>query len=332
MESLRGMVSFVQVARSGSFVRAAQALGVSSVAVSRNVARLEAQLQVRLFARTTRHVSLTAEGAALLARCETPLAELGAAFADSRDAAGAASGVVRVTAVSQFVRSYLMPGLTLFHAQHPDVVVEVECSELVTDLVAGRFDVGVRVGPMQDAGFVARPLGPLALVLCASPGFLSRPGLDLQPDVLARQHGLGLRRAGEAGAGRWRLHGDTGPLDLPLSGPLRCNDFAALAVACKAGLGVAQLPLVQVLPDIRRGELVVLHPALAPRGLQLFLHYPDRQLPARVRVFVDFVLSVARDHPDLAITPTQIAREAGPIPLDKALPASLARRRRSGPA
>lgn len=86
----------------------------------------------------------------------------------------AATGTVRVTAVSPFVRAYLATGLALSHAEHPSVVVDIECSESVVDLVAGRFDVGVRVGPMQDAGFVARPLGPLALVLCASPVFLAR--------------------------------------------------------------------------------------------------------------------------------------------------------------
>lgn len=310
MESLRGIMSFVQVARSGSFVRAAEAIGVSSVAVSRNVARLEAQLGVRLLARTTRHVALTAEGAALLERCEGPLAELASAFDDSRDAAAGAAGVVRVTAVTPFVRAYLAPALPLFRAAHPGVVVDIECSEHVTDLVASRFDVGVRVGPMQDAGFVARPLGPLALALCASPQFLAQPGLDLSPSTLARQHGLGLRRSGEQAVAPWRLSGPNGPEVIPVDGPVRCNDFASLATACKAGLGVAQLPMVQVLSEIRSGELQVLHPELSPKGLQLFLHYPARQLPARVRVFVDFVLRVARDHPDLALTPMDIARKA----------------------
>jgi DNA-binding transcriptional LysR family regulator len=103
------------------------------------------------------------------------------------------------------------------------------------------------------------------------------------------------------------LQGAQGPLEVPVDGPLRCNDFASLAMACKAGLGVAQLPLVQVLPELRCGELRLLHPELSPRGLQLFLHYPDRQLPARVRVFVDFILDASRHHPDLAVTPMDFA-------------------------
>ena len=332
MESLRGMVSFVETARSGSFVLAAKVLGVSSVAVSRNVSRLEAQLGVRLFARSTRHLSLTAEGAVLLARCEAPLEQLDAAFRGSRSAAGEAEGVVRVTAVSPFVRAYLAPSLGEFHAQHPKVALDIECSEQVTDLVAGRFDVGIRVGPMQDAAFVARPLGPLQLVLCAAPAFLARGPLPAAAE-LARQHGLGLKRGGESQAAPWRLQ--NGPVHevLPVAGPLRCNDFMSLTTACAAGLGVAQVPMVVALPLLRDGSLRAVWPERAPQGLHLFLHYPDRQLPARVRVFVDFVLQANQAHPDLAVTPLQFSRgQAGAAPAAvNAAPAIAAagRRRRS---
>lgn len=306
MESLRGMVSFVQTARSGSFVRAAEVLGVSSVAVSRNVSRLEAQLKVRLFARSTRHLSLTAEGAALLARCEAPLEQLDAAFRGSRDAAGEAEGVVRVTAVSPFVRAYLAPSLGAFHARYPKVELDIECSEQVTDLVAGRFDVGIRIGPMQDAAFVARPLGPLQLVLCAAPSFLSGASLPAAAE-LARVHGLGLKRGGESQAAPWRLQNGKGHEVLPVTGPLRCNDFMTLTAACAAGLGAAQVPMVVALPFLRDGSLQAVWPERAPQGLHLFLHYPDRQLPARVRVFVDFVIEANQAHPDLAVTPLQFS-------------------------
>lgn len=304
MESLRGMVSFVQTARSGSFVKAAGVLGVSSVAVSRNVSRLEAQLGVRLFARSTRHLSLTAEGAALLARCEVPLEQLELAFRDSRDAAGDAEGVVRVTAVSPFVRAYLAPSLGDFHARYPRVSLDIECSEQVTDLVAGRFDVGIRVGAMQDAAFVARPLGPLQLVLCAAPSFLARGPLP-QAAELARLHGLGFKRSGDNQAAPWRLQNGDGHEVVAVAGPLRCNDFLTLTAACAAGLGVAQVPMVVALPFLRAGTLVTLWPERAPQGLHLFLHYPDRQLPARVRVVVDFLVQANQAHPDLAVTPLQ---------------------------
>jgi DNA-binding transcriptional LysR family regulator len=316
MESLRGMVSFVQTARLGSFVRAAQALGVSSVAVSRNVARLEAQLGVRLFARTTRALSLTAEGSALLAQCEAPLEQLATAFSASRAAADAPSGRVRVTAVSPFVRAYLAPQLPAFHARYPQVELDIELSEQVADMVADRFDVGIRVGPLRDANFVARPLGPLALALCAAPTYLARAGVPQQVADLAQHTGLALKLTGAPAAAPWTLQSDQnsgqnkGPqslVQLPVNGPLRCNDLLALLEACCAGLGLAQLPLVVALPALRAGRLQVVLPHTAPQGLQLFMHYPDRQLPARVRVFVDFCVALMKNHPDLDVPAAQFA-------------------------
>jgi DNA-binding transcriptional LysR family regulator len=308
MESLRGMVSFVQTAREGSFVRAALALGISAVAVSRNVGRLEAQLGVRLFARTTRALSLTEEGAALLAQCEAPLEQLGSAFARSREAAGAPSGRVRVTAVSPFARTYLMPHLGEFHRRYPLVELDIELSEQVTDLVADRFDVGIRVGPLRDASFVARPLGPLQLVLCASPAYLKAAPALASVNDLSQHPGLALMLTGSSKALPWwltNIKGSKGFVEMPVVGPLRCNDFLALTEACCAGLGLAQLPLVAALPALRAGRLKVVLPTAAPQGLQLFMHYPDRQLPARVRVFVEFVAALMQRHPDLDISPTQ---------------------------
>jgi DNA-binding transcriptional LysR family regulator len=301
------MVSFVQTARLGSFVQASKALGISAVAVSRNVARLESQLGIRVFARTTRKLSLTDEGSALLAECEVPLEQLDGAFRRSRDAVGEPSGRVRVTAVSPFARTYLVPRLGEFHARYPKVEVDIELTELVTDLVADRFDVGIRVGPMRDASFVARPLAPLKLVLCGSPAYLARAGTPRNVDDLAGHQGLALNVAGTTQPRPWRFHGPTGAIEVAFNGPLRCNDFLALCEGCTAGLGLAQLPIVVALPALRAGRLRVLLPQAAPAGLQLFMHYPDRRLPARVRVFVDFVIAMMQTHEDLDVDPAQFA-------------------------
>jgi DNA-binding transcriptional LysR family regulator len=310
MESLRGMVSFVQTARLGSFVRAAQALEVSPVAVSRNVARLEAQLGLRLFARTTRALSLTAEGTALLAECEAPLEQLDSAFRRSRDSADTPSGCVRVTAVSPFARTYLIPQLGEFHRRYPLVELDIELSEQVTDLVTDKFDVGIRVGQLNDSSFVARPLGPLTLALCASPTYLAAAGLPVQVQDLAQHRGLALKVNGTQRVLPWWLKGPKGAIELPVTGALRCNDFLALSEACCAGLGLAQLPLVLALPALRAGRLKVVLPDAALTGLRLFMHYPDRQLPARVRVFVDFVVEMMQSHPDLDVPATQFVAAA----------------------
>lgn len=347
MDSLRGMVSFVETARCGSFAGAAQVLGISSVAVSKNVSRLEGQLKQQLFARSTRKLMLTAQGEALLAQCQGPLAELASAFSGSRAASDAMQGSVRITAVSPFVRGYLAPQLLEFHRDHPKITLDIQCSEQVNDLVAERFDVGVRIGPLQDEAYVARPLGPLHLALCVAPSFWARTGLSSHtttPSDLASSHALGLKPAGETATVPWRFHkagtpqGNTGPahMMLPVQGPLLCNDFVALMAACVGGLGVAQIPLVMALPLLRSGSSRLLWPELCPQGLHLFLHYPNRQLPARVRAVVDFVLKVNRTHPDLETspmafaTPTRPNAEAKPRVRAKPSAAKTPRRRTSG--
>ncbi len=310
MESLRGMVSFVQTAHLGSFVKAAAALEVSAVAVSRNVARLEAQLGVRLFARTTRQLSLTDEGQALLAQCEAPLEQLENAFRRSRASSDEPTGRVRVTAVSPFARSYLMPKLGEFHARYPKVELDVELSEQVTDLVADQFDVGIRVGPLRDASFIARPLGPMAMVLCASPAYLAQNGAPQKLADLVAHRRLVLKLGASGSILSWWFQSSKGVVEHTPEGPLRCNDFMALSEACAGGLGLAQLPMVVALPALRAGRLRVLLPDSVPKTLRLFMYYPDRQLPARVRVFVDFVMEVLQNHADLDVSAHEFAFDA----------------------
>lgn len=200
-----------------------------------------------------------------------------------------------------------MPMLGEFHARYPLVELDIELSERVTDLVAERFDVGFRVGQLRDASFVGRPLGPLKLVLCAAPAYLAATGTPLKVSDLSQHRGLSYALAGTNQATPWRLLTPSGVSEVPVTGPLRCNDFLALTEACCAGLGLAQLPLVAALPALRAGRLKVVLPQCSPRDLQLFMHYPDRQLPARVRVFVEFVALQMRSHPDLDTDPAEFA-------------------------
>jgi DNA-binding transcriptional LysR family regulator len=148
------------------------------------------------------------------------------------------------------------------------------------------------------------------LALCASPAYLAAAGLPLQVQDLAQHRGLALKIGGTQRALPWRLKGPEGAIEWPVSGPLRCNDFLSLSEACCAGLGLAQLPLVVALPALRAGQLKVVLPDSAPTGLRLFMHYPDRQLPARVRVFVDFVTAMMQSHPDLDVPAAQFVAAA----------------------
>jgi DNA-binding transcriptional LysR family regulator len=169
MQTLRGILNFTRTAELGSFAAAARELGISAVAVSQNISRLEQSLGVRLLARSTRALQMTPEGQAFWDQCKGPLAELAQACTDASVDAKHATGKLRVTIVSPVAFLYLMPLLPKFFERYPSIQLELELSEDSTSLIAKRFDVGIRVGALDDAAFVARPLGPMRLLLCAAP-------------------------------------------------------------------------------------------------------------------------------------------------------------------
>lgn len=318
MESLRGILNFARVAELGSFAQAARELGISAVAVSQNISRLEKALGVRLLARSTRQLSLTAEGEAFLAQCREPLAELDRACRQAKDDTQTPRGRLRVTAVSPVAYLYLIPALPLFFTRHPDIELELELSEDANPLIGRRFDVGIRVGALQDAAFVARPLGPLRMLTLAAPAYLAAHGSPQSADDLA-QHRLLVAHFTDRDQptpfmlqSRSTPDGPALPRMLPTTGTLAgrfvCSDYRGLLAACEAGLGIAQLPQPVALAALRAGRLKLLLADQTLTGLQLFMHYPSRkQLPARVRVFVDFVVAQFGGHPDLSIDPAEWA-------------------------
>lgn len=310
MHSLRGILNFTRAAELGSFAAAARELGVSAVAVSQNISRLEAGLGVRLLARSTRALSLTPEGEAFLEQCRTPLAALDAACQAARDDARQAGGLVRASLVSPVAFLYVVPLLPRFFERHPHIRLELELSEDSSPLIAKRFDVGIRVGAMQDADFVARALGPLRLPLCASPAYLAKHGVPTSLEALqsAAHALLALQIAGQVQPIPFivqaRRDGARALQMLPTAGQCRlaCNDYRSLLQACVDGLGIAQLPQPLALAALRAGTLRCVLPVHAPEGWQLFIHYPSRkQLPARVRAFVDFCIAELGGHADLSV-------------------------------
>jgi DNA-binding transcriptional LysR family regulator len=309
MQSLRGILNFARAADLGSFAAAAKDLGISAVAVSQNVSRLETALGVRLLARSTRALALTPEGEAFLAQCRGPLAALEAACQEAREDAQDARGLVRASMVSPVAYLYLVPLLPRFFSKHPRIRLQLELSEDATPLIDKRFDVGIRVGAMQDAAFVARPLGPLRLPLCASPAYLKAHGAPKSLEALsAPPHAmLALHLSGQEQPVPFfvqsRSDGARSVQTVPTADRYRlaCSDFRSLLQACEAGLGVAQLPQPLALPALRAGRLRCVLPSHAPEGWQLFIHYPSRkQLPARVRAFVDFCVEHLGGHADLS--------------------------------
>jgi DNA-binding transcriptional LysR family regulator len=309
MQTLRGILNFTRTAELGSFAAAAKELNISAVAVSQNISRLEQGLGVRLFARSTRALKLTPEGEAFLEQCKAPLALLDAACKEIANDATVAVGKVRATVISPFASIYLVPLLPEFYKRYPDIQLELEFSEDSTSLIAKRFDVGIRVGVLNDAAFVARPLGPMKLLLCASPAYIAAHGVPKSVEGLSSHSLLQLQITGQEQAVPFYVQTQNfderkmQPLQLP--GRFICNDFNALLRACVDGVGVAQLPMPLALAALRSGQLKTILLDSVPQGWQLFIHYPSRkQLPARVRVFVDFCLDLLGGHPDLNEEPS----------------------------
>jgi DNA-binding transcriptional LysR family regulator len=305
VQTLRGILNFTRTAELGSFAAAAREMGISPVAVSQNISRLELSLGVRLLARSTRALTLTPEGQAFWEQCKAPLAQLDAACKEATNDAKQVGGKLRATVVSPMAFQYLVPLLPKFYERYPEITLDLELSEDSTSLIPKRFDVGIRVGALNDEAFVARPLGPMRLLLCASPGYLKKNGIPKSLDALSQHRTLQLQIMGREQTVPFivqtRADGARSMQMLQLPAKFICNDFRSLLQACTSGLGIAQLPQPLALMALRKNQLKVLLPQHQPEGWQLFIHYPSRkQLPARVRAFVDFCVEHFGGHADLS--------------------------------
>jgi DNA-binding transcriptional LysR family regulator len=305
LTTLPGLVSAVQAADSGSFTAAAALLGLTPAAVSKSVAALEATLQVRLFNRTTRQLAVTEEGRAFIAQARAGLATLedAAAQAGQRQLP---QGLVRVNCPVGFGRSFVLPALPAFFAQHPQVRVELVLNDLPVDLVQGGFDVGIRGGSQPPEGMVARRIADVPTVLVASPRYLKQRGTprtsaDLASHSLLRVRFLNGRVSpwvfkSVRGSAKGTTAAFDGPAQLLISDPALMLDAALLH------LGIAHLGRHHAHEALARGSLVqVLAHEHVGSATRLSLFYPHRAgLAPRVRVLVDHLLAHFVADPALA--------------------------------
>lgn len=303
MQSLRGIVSFLQTAETGSFTKAGVVLGISAVAVGKNVSALEQALGVRLLQRSTRQLKLTEDGRLFVAQCQSPLRDLEFAYRTVCQRGQSPAGAVRITSVVPFGRSLVQPLLSEFAVLYPKISVDLVLNNQVVDMIAQGFDIGIRVGNTQAPNLIARDIAPLPFVIVAAPSYLQRNAAPQQVAHLADHNCLCLQ--GESGARPeavvWRLGNIETRTTVAVSGNLRSNDHATLLGAALAGQGLMLAPMPLVVAYLRRGELQIVLPQWVASALSVYLHYPSRKnLPARVKVAIDFLLERLRAHPDLA--------------------------------
>lgn len=292
MAHVQHLVSFVQTAEHGSFSAAARILGLTPAGVSKNVARLEADLGVRLFHRSTRRLALTEGGERFLRQVDGPLTSLQAAVAGVRVRDDEPAGTLKVGMGQAFGRNFLVPLLGDFLARYPRVLPDWHFDNRQVDIVGEGFDAAVGGGFALASGVVARELAPVHIVAVASPAYMAGRRLPRSPDDLASFDGI-MRRSSPTGRVRpWALRSRHAAEQTVQCRPrLIFSDPEAIAQAARLALGVALLPMPFAFVHLRSGELVRLLPGWYSDAGPLSLYYPSRKmLPAKTRVFVDFVV------------------------------------------
>jgi DNA-binding transcriptional LysR family regulator len=311
VKNVQGLVSFVESASSGSFTAAASRLGVTPAAIGKNVGRLERELGVRLFNRTTRRLALTGEGAAFLAEASDALRRLESAVDNVKVAASEPSGRVRLSCSVSFGRRFVLPLLSDIARRHPKLELELALDDRIVDMLAEGFDIAVRGGTLSDSSLVAKQVCRLYSVLVASPAYLRRHGVPASPAHLDGHRLMAVRLASGTRPWRFRRPSGRGFAEYPPGAQLWTSDpDAFLELAC-AGEGICQAGLMLVAPLLREGKLrVVLQGQYDNGDRQFVLCYPHRPLMSRrLRVVVDALSEGLANQPDLHITPKTLLKE-----------------------
>jgi len=283
--------AFAAVVEHGSFGRAAAHLNMSPSALSQTIRKLEERLDIRLLNRTTRSVAPSAAGAKLLERLLPALADLEAAVAEARALRGTPSGLLRINCTRIAAVEYLGPLVGEFLNTYPDITLDVVVEESLVDVVAGRFDAGIRLGEKLDLDMVAtRISGELEMMVVAAPSYLERHGTPQTPQDLTHHRCFNFRWPTDFSLYRWEFSRDGEAFELPVEGPLITNEPEMAIPAIVAGAGIGYIFDYAAKPLIAEGNLVHLLKEWTPPFAGFYLYYPSRrQMSPALRAFVDFL-------------------------------------------
>jgi DNA-binding transcriptional LysR family regulator len=288
MDHVGALSVFVQAADARSFTVAGNQLGISSSAVGKAITRLEERLGTRLFHRSTRAITLTAEGSLFLERCRRILGEIEAAEVELAQSSGAPRGNLRVSL--PIVNALMMPAINAFMRAYPDVQLDLEFGDHVVDVIDGGFDAVIRAGDVADSRLMSRVLGEFHLKLVASPAYLEIKGTPNAPEDLMDHACLLHRFATTRKFERWPLRRDGADLDMALPPAVIANTIEPLLLMVQQGLGIACLPDAMIREELNDRTLVtVLDEYVTHAGLLRALWPSSRYLSPKLRVFVDFM-------------------------------------------
>ena len=293
MQGLQQFLAFAQTARRGSFAAAARDLAVSPSTLAKSVARLETTLGVKLFHRTTRQVSLTADGERLFHRCERVLAEFEDLRADAAGTRAAPSGTLRVDLPIYYGRRYVMPLLARLQRAHPALTLEVRLQDGYGDLVRDSIDLAVRMGELRDSSLVARRIDWQHIVMVASPAYVKAHGTPHRLEDLAGHRAVAFRIPSTGRSRPWQLRQGRRNVEMHPTHSVQLSDTETLGNAALLGMGIAQLPDYIVQDEVARGKLVLLLPEHQPAPMPISAVVPSgRLVPPRVRVLLEALESL----------------------------------------
>lgn len=289
MDKLQAMTVFVKIAEQGSLTGAANALGKSLPSIVRMLASLEESLQVRLFNRTTRRIVLTEEGRFYLERCRKILAEIEESEVALCQNQVEPQGTITLTAPIRFGEMYVAPSAVRFLGRYRYVQINLMLLDRVVNLLDEGIDLAVRIAHLDDSSLIAKPVGEIRQVVCATPSLLAASGGVLRrPEQLAELPCV--RCTSISSSPLWHFNDSGKRLDVQVSGAFMCNQVRAAVDACVAGLGFGLFFNYQVMPWVERGELELVLCDFEPDALPLSLVYPHTRLMAtRVRTLVDWL-------------------------------------------
>ncbi|WP_254671986.1 LysR family transcriptional regulator [Janthinobacterium sp. MP5059B] len=298
MDRLEAMHVFCAVVEAGGFSRAAQRLGISTSSVTNQVAALERHFGVRLLQRTTRSMSLTAEGQQCHAQARQVLADMAALESSLLQAAERPSGSLRVDMPSSISRNLVAPALPRFIAAYPDIALRLTVSDRLVDMVEEGIDVMLRIGEPQDSSLVARSLLKMDYLCCASPAFVARHGMPRTPQELDRFACLHFLYPKSRQVRPWLFLAEAGDAAYAHTPPaaLSFDHIESMLAAAQAGCGIVQALSVSVLQPLREGTLVPVLQPYRTRGPDLWALFHPRQLrAAKVQVFVEFLAQIFQE-------------------------------------
>ncbi|MDX8465266.1 LysR family transcriptional regulator [Mesorhizobium sp. VK23B] len=290
MDTLTRMRAFIDVVEAEGFSAAARKIGRSKALLSKYVRELEDELGALLLNRTTRQFSLTEAGHTYYQRASEIVREVDSLADAVRESSGDVRGRIKLSAARTFADAPIGQSLIDFAKQHPDIVLDIHLDDRFVDLVEEGFDVAVRISRLENSSLIARRLGPFSIKLCASPELLARRGTPTRPQDLSNMPCI-VDTNGRSLA-NWRFKGDgEDSVSVTVSGPIEVNSPMAARAAAVSGLGFTILPDFIAAPDLASGQLVSVLDDRILSGSGIFAVYPHRRyLPAKVRVFVDFLV------------------------------------------